>query len=137
LSRAQRQRLFFHSVGYLVNGLAWVVLNVILAAYLVPNVERWWQAAAFALLAGLCIVIGGTLLLSAARLIFPTVRVVDGSLERGGDIRRPCVKAGAVELRISARRWKRLPAALPGAYRVYYCERELLSAEPLNEDDRR
>jgi hypothetical protein len=56
-------------------------------------------------------------------------------VRQAGDPAHPALTVGTVALRVPYRRWKRLPAALPGAYRVYYGPtRWLLSIEPLPQE---
>jgi hypothetical protein len=132
LSPQQRQRLFYRSVGYLVNGLGVVLLNAILLSAVAPRVQRPWQRAILvALWVGLG-VFAVLVIVSAWRVFSPRVKSATGSIRRGGTPRKPRVEVGGVELRLSFRRWKRLPPSFPGRYTVYYAGfvGDLLSLEP-------
>lgn len=130
LSARQRQMVLYHSTGYLVRGVAALVLGVVLLAALVAGVERPWEWALFGaaviLLAGFAL----GLVIAAVRVARPAMQSATGPLTRAGTASRPAVQVGALALRVSYRRWKRLPPTLPGHYRVYYSTgRELLSVE--------
>jgi hypothetical protein len=129
-SARQRQTLFFLSVGYLVRGLALIVLVIVLAAA-VADRHTTGTALLGLLLAGIVL-----LYVRAAYQVFsPRVTVITGPLRRGQDARHPSIFAGDTELRVSFRRWKRLKASYPGTYRFYVApDLILLSLEPWNED---
>lgn len=131
-SERQRQQLAYQSVGYLLRGIGFLVLSVILTASLYePDMERG-QAAAFITVGLLLLMISGYLLFAAYRVFSPTVQSREGKLIRSGSARQPAVLIADRPLRISYRRWKRLPPSFPGAYRVYYARSvdTLLSVEP-------
>jgi hypothetical protein len=136
LSARQRQTLVFRSIGYLVRGIALIVLSVVLAAYLTTLLHRAWQWVLFGVLCALIAWIAA-LLARAAYLILahPTIHTVMGGLRRAGDANHPRILAGDTELRVSFRRWKRLAEAYPGHYRFYVGpDQSLLSVEPLSEE---
>ncbi|MBN2306013.1 MAG: hypothetical protein JXQ72_16140 [Anaerolineae bacterium] len=135
-STRQRQQVRYHSVGYLVRGAAFLVLCMILAVTLIPLLHRAGEWIAFV---GVCLTVIGLIVwwgIAAARIARPVVRTITGPLTRAGSANRPVVRVGDLDLRISYRRWKRLPPVLAdlsptGRYRVYYCaESTLLSLEP-------
>jgi hypothetical protein len=131
LSVRQRQQLFYQSLGHLIRGIAVIVLDLVLMASLAGEAdlrwERWMLTGT-----GLALLATGLLLASAsAQVLMPRVRHVSGVVQRSGDADRPRILAKDVELRLSFRRWKRLPPALPGTYRVFYGPGpNLLSLEP-------
>lgn len=136
VSDRQRQAIVFHGVGYVVRGAALLVLIVTLAAAVAPTLRTAWHVALFAALCLLGLLIAGLLFRAAALIVRSPVRAVTGSPVRSGDARHPAITVGGVTLRISFRRWKRLPAALPGTYRAYYGpDTRLLSLEPAAKDD--
>jgi hypothetical protein len=129
-SARQRQTLFFLSVGYLVRGLALIVLVIVLAAA-VADRHTAGTALLGLLLAGIVLLY----LRATYQVLSPRVTVITGSLRRGQDARHPSIFAGDAELRVSFRRWKRLRASYPGTYRFYVApDLILLSLEPWNED---
>lgn len=120
LSLRQRQQVVFQSIGYIVRGVAFLVLGGVLAAALVPTLNRRWEWAAFV---GMCAVLVGLaayLAFAAVRIARPVVRTATGPLVRAGSANRPRVRVGSLDLRVPFRRWKRLPLILPGRYRAYY-----------------
>lgn len=136
VSDRQRQTIIFRCVGYVVRGVALVVLIVTLAAAVAPTLHTEWQTALFAALCLLGLLIAGLLFRAAVVIRRSPVHIATGSLSRSGDARHPAVTVGGVTLRISFRRWKRLPAAYPGTFRAYYGpELNLLSLEPAAKDD--
>jgi hypothetical protein len=129
-SDRQRQTLFFLSVGYLVRGLALIVLVIVLAAT-VADQHTTGTALLGLLLAGIVLFY----LRAAYQVLFPRIAVITGPLRRGQDAYHPSIFAGDTELRVSFRRWKRLKASYPGTYRFYVApDLILLSLEPWNED---
>lgn len=120
LSRRQRQRLFYRSVGYLVNGLGVVLLNAILLSAVAPRVQRPWQRTMLGVLWMSLALFAVLVIVSALRVFSPQVKRITGTLQRGGTPRKPRVRVGNVELRISYRRWKRLERTYPGSFTVYY-----------------
>jgi hypothetical protein len=119
-SQRQRQQLAYQSIGYLVRGIAVIVLSTLLIVTLASRTRQPWEIALLALTSGLLAVLCGLLLFAAYRVFRPTVQTATGPLQRSGNARDPHVSIGDRTLRISFRRWKRLPPALPGQYRVYY-----------------
>jgi hypothetical protein len=134
-SDRQRQQLVYQSIGYLVRGLAFIILDILLAITLYARLDRAWQQALFAALIVLLLDATALILRAAVKVCFPTVRSATGPLSRAGSANQPCIRTGALELRISYRRWRRLPPTLPGTYRVYYANavNTLLSLEPRSE----
>jgi len=132
LSQRQRQRLFYRSVGYLVNGLGVVLLNAILLAAVAPRAQRPWQRIVLSALWVSLALFAALVVVSAWRVFSPDVKSATGPIQRGGTPRKPRVRVGAVELRISFRRWKRLAPSYPGRFTVYYAGfvGDLLSLEP-------
>lgn len=133
-SARQRQQVVYQSVGYLVKGIAFLVLCGVLIASLLPSIHRPWEwimlAVTILLVAALAIGWG----IAAIRVVRPAVHTITGSLSRAGSDMQPRVQVGQVALRMSFRRWKRLPPSFPGKYRVYYGpEMTLLSLEPWGE----
>lgn len=135
-SQRQRQQLAYQSVGYLLRGMGFLLLSLILAISLYGRIEYRWQIAAFAAVCLLLLTISGYLLFATYRVFSPSVQRIDGKLSKTGSAQ---VLIGERMLRISYRRWKRLPASFPGEYRVYYARTvyNLLSIEPLLSDDNR
>jgi ABC-type proline/glycine betaine transport system permease subunit len=99
-SDRQRQTLFFMSVGYLVRGLALVVLTVVLAAAVAETIHTRWQITGFALLSLLIVGMVGLWLRAAYLVRFPHVETITGTLRRGSDDWHPSIFAGTVELRV-------------------------------------
>ncbi len=129
-SARQRQTLFFLSAGYLVRGLALIVLVIVLAVAVADRHTAGWVLIGL-LLAGIVLLY----LRAAYQVLFPRVSVIFGPLRRGQDARHPSIFAGDTELRVSFRRWKRLKASYPGMYRFYVAPALiLLSLEPWSED---
>ncbi len=128
LSPRQRQQCIFASIGYIVRGLAVIVLVVVLATALPASVDPGWRIALYGMagIMALLLIYGGT------RAIWPPVAQVAGTLRRTGDDWHPQLQIGDIRLRITYRRWKHLPDTLPGPYRVYYTSttHQLLSIEP-------
>ena len=129
-SARQRQTLFFLSVGYLVRGLALLVLVIVLG---VAVSDR--HTAGIVLLVLLFGVIVALYARAAYQILFPHIAVIIGPLRRGQDAYHPSIFAGDTELRVSFRRWKRLKELYPGVYRFYVGPTLiLLSLEPCHED---
>jgi hypothetical protein len=130
-SARQRQTLFFLSVGYLVRGLALIVLIIVLVAAVADHHTIGGMLLGL-LFAGIVLLY----LRAAYQVMFPRITVITGSLRRGSDARHPTIFAADTALRISFRRWKRLKASYPGTYRFYVApDLILLSLEPWNEDE--
>lgn len=137
LSPRQRQTLRYDAAGQLIRGCAALVLGIILTATVAPAAETLLERTLLvAVLAGVLVL---ALMLAHAfvRALRPTVRRVTGPLRRADDPWHPAIVVGSEPLRISTRRWKRLPAALPGTYCAYVDPSgRLLSLEPFgNADD--
>jgi hypothetical protein len=129
-SARQRQTLFFLCVGYLVRGLALIVLVIVLVAA-VGDQHTTGLVLLGLLFAGIVLLY----LRAAYQVLFPRITVITGSLRRGQDARHPSIFAGNTELRVSFRRWKRLKESYPGTYQFYVAPALiLLSLEPWNED---
>jgi hypothetical protein len=117
-------------VGYLVRGLALIVLVIVLAATVGDRHTTGWVLLGL-LFAGIVLLY----LRAAYQVLFPHIAVITGPLRRGQDAHHPSIFAGATELRVSYRRWKRLKGLYPGLYRFYVApDLILLSLEPWNED---
>ncbi|MBN1202469.1 MAG: hypothetical protein JXJ20_11480 [Anaerolineae bacterium] len=135
LSDRQRQRVFFLSIGYLVRGLAMLILTLILAIYLAPGADQDHEVVLLAVIVGLLVLLTVFMFFAACRVFRPAVETVTGSLARCGKETCPCVCVGDRELTISFRRWKRLKPTYPGQFRAYYCfGNMLLSIEPCPQD---
>lgn len=119
-STRQRQQLAYQSIGYLVRGIAVMVLSVLLTVTLAARARQPWEIAAVALTGALLVGLCGMLLFAAYRVFKPTIKTVSGPYRRGDSPRDPQVIIGDQALRVPFRRWKRLPPTLPGIYRAYY-----------------
>lgn len=133
LSARQRQDMIYRSARVFVSGAVLLLMSVITVICLYRIVPRrgWW-----ALLAA-TVLLQVTLLLVLVRLVLrPAVHCVTGTIRRGADAWEPAIIVGeSLTLRISTRRWKRLPVSLPGVYRVYYGpDARVLSLEPVHKD---
>ncbi len=135
LTDVQRQDLLFHSLGYLVRGLVMLVLSLALIASVTPLADTLANQILLVLACAALLVLGADWLIAAYRVLRPCVWSVSGRVLRAGDPSHPALTVGEVTLRVTYRRWKRLPAALPGEYRVYYGPtRSLLSIEPVPQE---
>lgn len=132
LSARQRQRLFYRSIGYLVNGLGVVCLNAILLSAVASRITRPWQRAILGFLWASLALFAVLVIVATWRVLSPSVKSVTGPIQRGGTPRKPRIQVGDLELRISFKRWKRLETAYPGCFTVYYASfvGDLLSLEP-------
>lgn len=135
LSERQRQMLFFRGIGHIVRGIALVVLCVVLAAYLTTVIQHRYQWALFGLLCTLIVIVILLLIRAIYHMVArPSIRTLTGTLRRTGDANHPRILAGNTPLRVSFRRWKRLPATFPGRYIFYVGPgNSLLSLEPIRE----
>ncbi len=135
LSDRQRQDLLYRCIGHLLHGLVMLMLGAALIALVRPLARTGWECALWIGVCVLWLVLGALWLAAVRDVARPQVRVATGPLRRSGDAAHPALLAGEVLLRLSYRRWKRLPEAFPGRYRAYYGPaRDLLSVEPAFED---
>jgi len=134
MSARQRQTLWYHQVGYLVRGVAMMILNLILISYLMPRLEQAMHKALLGVIVVLVMIIAGYLIIGFYRTWSPVVHTVTGPLTIGGSEQSPRLHIGSLSLRISRRAWRRLEGTYPGPFRVYYSPAgDLLSLEPWNE----
>ena len=132
LTDEQRQDLVYRSLGYMVRGLVMLVLSLTLIASVTPLAETPVNQALLAVACVALLALGGSWLIAAYRIVRPRVQSVSGPAQRAGDPAHPALTVGTVTLRVPYRRWKRLPATLPGEYCAYYGPtRSLLSIEPV------
>ncbi len=133
-STRQRQQLVYQSIGYLLRGVGFLILSLILAITVYRQLDYSWQYAVFAAICLLLLILSGYLFFATYRVFSPTVQISEGKLIRAGSARQPAILIADRTLRISYRRWKRLPPSFPGTYRVYYARAVLnvLSIEPLS-----
>lgn len=131
LSLRQRQDARYRDMSGVVRGTAGVVLTSILAASLHAQLSPAAQAALVAGIAALA----ALAIRAGYRMLYPGVARATGTLSRAGNARYPAIAIDGWMVRVSYRRWKRLPDT-PGRYVVYYTRttRRLLSIEPWNED---
>lgn len=129
LSARQRQDVLYRNARVFVSGAILALISVIvLAAFYRIVPRRAW----FTLLA-LDTVLLTTLALTLRRFVLrPPIHTTTGTIRRGTDAWTPSIIVhDTLALRISTRRWKRLPESLPGTYRVYYGpDQRVLSLEP-------
>lgn len=134
LSARQRQTLRYDAIGHLLRGSGTLVLGAILLATVGPRAHT---SAAFALLvlaAGALVSVAGLWAYACWRVWHPAVRTIRGPLRRGTDPWHPAVIVGEEALRISPRRWRRLPAQPGGTYCAYVDPSgRLLSIAPCEE----
>lgn len=136
LTDRQRQDLFYHSLGHLMRGLVMLVLGLTLVASVTPLANSPINQVLLAAACGTLLLLGTSWLVAAYRvLLHPRIQTASGPARRSGDPAHPALTVGAVTLHVPYRRWKRLPATLPGIYRAYYSPvHSLLSIEPLYEE---
>lgn len=131
LTEKQRQDMFYYSVGYLVRGLVMLVLGLTLIVSVAPLARRPVNQFLLALACGALLMLSGSWMAATYRILRPRVQVACGLARQAGDPAHPALAVGPVVLHIPYRRWKRLPAILPGEYCAYYGPtRSLLSIEP-------
>lgn len=132
LTDGQRQDLLYHSLGYLVRGLVMLVLSLTLIASVTPLADTRLNQVLLAIACAVSVALGAGWLVAAYRIVHPRIQSVSGPAQRAGDPAHPTLTVGTVTLRVPYRRWKRLPATLPGEYCAYYGPtRSLLSIEPI------